>query len=163
MCEIKDSDLNKIRFYHMEGCDYCTLANDALQAEIDSNEIIKLPSYCARGVQGFPHFVNPMNGETVTGWPGTKDELLTNKLKYKPKPTVEGFLTDLNMKQMLKEMKEQNKKEKNKENYVMESMPTYPVVQSMQAIPPEIHYYHHIGGGYSKLSDCWTKRPDFTA
>ena len=82
MCEIKDVDLNKIRFYDMGGCYYCTKAKDFLQAEINSNEIILLPSYCAQGVQGFPHFVNPKNGKTLTGCPKSKEDLF-ERLDYK--------------------------------------------------------------------------------
>ena len=82
MCEIKDQDLNKIRFYHMEGCYHCTTAKEFLQAEIDSNQIILLPSYCAEGVQGFPHFVNPNNGKTLTGCPKSKEDLF-ERLDYK--------------------------------------------------------------------------------
>ena len=82
MCEIKDQDLNKIRFYHMEGCYHCTTAKEFLQTEIDSNQIILLPSYCAEGVQGFPHFVNPKNGKTLTGCPKSKEDLF-ERLDYK--------------------------------------------------------------------------------
>jgi len=55
------------------------------------------------------------------------------------------------------------KKEGFSENFEMESVPSYPVVNHMETIPPDIHYYHHTGGGYSKLSNCWVKQPNFTA
>jgi hypothetical protein len=55
------------------------------------------------------------------------------------------------------------KKEGFSENFEMESVPSYPVVNYMETIPPVIHYYHHTGGGYSKLSNCWVKQPNFTA
>jgi hypothetical protein len=49
------------------------------------------------------------------------------------------------------------------ENYKEEFMPSYPVIESMEENSQVIHYDNHTGAGYSKLSNCWVKRPDYTA
>ena len=145
MCEIKDSDLNKIRFYHMGGCYHCTTAKEFLQEEIDSNKIILLPSHCIEGVRGFPHFVNPKNGKTLTGCPKSKEDLF-ERLDYK-----ENFMVPSEHESM--------------PSYHLveyESMPSYPVVEHMETVSTDV-LYHHRTGGYSKLSNCWVKQPDYTA
>jgi hypothetical protein len=175
-----------IVFYHMEGCYYCRMANDELDPLIKAG-IIPASGIIGKfaptdnpppGVQGFPHFVNNKNGKTITGWPGSK-QALYDKLDYKepvPVPVltepfkplqrntlekpVRSTLTDIFIP---KNPKNPNKREYFSENYEPESMPSYPVVQSMEPIPQSIHYYHDVGAGYSKLSNCWVKRPNYTA
>ena len=273
----------KIIFYAMKGCGHCENAEIALAEEINSGKIKVLSNFEAPyGVQGFPHFVNTINKKTLTGWPGSKKDLLerleckefyddiddffntpikdmygNEKFKenfpaniagntcYKncwsinggpppqlikstndwpknqsfydkyypcldscdndakaaaakakkapPSPTTccpryARFVKDrylsrdgrftfdtlnadcISGKCPLKNFCHTNNQEYNRcmaegfsENYEPESMPSYPVVQSMEPIPPSIHYYHDMGAGYSKLSNCWVKRPDFTA
>lgn len=80
-----------IVFYHMTGCYHCQTANEALDPLIQSGKIGKFThnQQPPPGVQGFPHFVNNKNGKTVTGWPGSEEELFRQlgyiKENYDPK------------------------------------------------------------------------------
>ena len=38
----------------------------------------------------------------------------------------------------------------------------FPVVEHMETVSTDV-LYHHRTGGYSKLSNCWVKQPDYTA
>ena len=130
-----------IVFYHMTGCYYCKMANDALDPLIKAG-IIPASGIIGKfahtdkpppGVQGFPHFVNNKNGKTVTGWPGSEKELFI-QLDY----IKEGY-------NVLESHLLPHKRKEFPETFEMENFPSYNV------------------GGYSKLSNCWVKRPDFTA
>ena len=135
-----------IVFYCMAGCYHCQMANSALEKEINSGIVGKFAHTDdpPPGIQGFPHFVNNKNGKTVTGWPRTKDELFL-QLDYK-----ETFWFKPDM-----------KKEGFSENFEMESIPSYNVLEPMETIPADVPYHHNVCG-YSKLSNCWVKRPDYT-
>jgi len=74
----------------MPGCGYCRKSKALLQPYIDNNTIIiKSHSEAPQGVNGFPHFVNTINEETHTGYPGSVNNLF-NILKY-PLDIEEGF------------------------------------------------------------------------
>lgn len=240
MTEMNELELEKqkypIVFYCMAGCYYCQMANNALDPEIKSKIIGKFAhtDEPPAGVQGFPHFVNNRNKKTVTGWPGSKEELFL-QLGYKVEKFKEDYPESIENNTCYKDCWKKlggpdgkqrgviqmsplfytryygcteaecdakvtqpvipkvtqpvipkvgqsqecskvcaqecskvcankcNKREGFSENFEMESVPSYPVVNYIETIPPDIHYYHHTGGGYSKLSNCWAKRPDFTA
>lgn len=182
----------KIIFYAMNGCGHCDNAKDALASEINSGKIKVLSNLEApQGVQGFPHFVNTENKKTLTGWPGSKDNLIQRlefKEFYHADDDIDDFFNtpikdiygkppipqnpawDAAVKKVAdkaalaasqKPAGGVNNFNSGHENYEHESMPIYPVVQSMENIPPAMHYYQ--GDGYSKLSNCWVKRPDFTS
>ena len=51
---------------------------------------------------------------------------------------------------------------KNEKKLEMFEMENFPVVEHMETIPTDVLYHHHTGG-YSKLSNCWVKQPDYTA
>jgi len=150
----------KIIFYAMKGCGHCENAEIALAEEINSGKIKILSNFEAPyGVQGFPHFVNTINKKTLTGWPGSKKDLLERLECKEFYDDIDDFFNT-----PIKDMYGKPPiKENFSENYEHESMPSHPVVQSIEPIPPSIHYYHDMGAGYSKLSNCWVKRPDFTA
>jgi hypothetical protein len=78
-----------INFYSMgQNCGWCVKAENLLQEQIKSGEIVKLPaSQAPSGVNGFPYFLNPANGLSHSGCPGDK-QTLYNKLQYNGKPTV---------------------------------------------------------------------------
>ena len=60
----------------MEGCGHCESAKIALDSEINSGIIRKIPHTNAPAdLRAFPHFVNNDNGKAVTGWPRNKEEL----------------------------------------------------------------------------------------
>ena len=123
-----------IVFYHMKTCGYCEMAKNVLDKEIKAGIIGEFEHiYAPSGVQAFPHFVNNKNGKTFTGCPRTKDELFL-QLDYIEPPLKEGF--------------------------EMESC--YPVVERMETISTDVLYGHHRGG-YSTLSECWVKQPNYTA
>lgn len=73
-----------ITFYKMEGCGFCTKAEDLLKDHINKDVIIKGRAKAPSGVSGFPHFVNEANGKSHTGYPQTVENLF-KKLDYKPK------------------------------------------------------------------------------
>ena len=145
------------------------------------------------GVKGFPYFeLVDSNGKvlkTSTGWAG-KDTLFGNLgtyEKYESEPTEamvfncmkesyipprkeavkEGYESNPKVaKQVLKKPVVDNIsesrnffKEKKLEMFEMEN---FPVVEHMETIPTDVLYHHHTGG-YSKLSNCWVKQPDYTA
>ena len=145
-----------INFYHMKGCPHCVLANTELQSLIDSGKVKKLPMEDAanKGVKGFPFFeyvdADGIVLKTSTGWGGKQN--LFNNLGY-----IETF-ENYHPEHIFQDYPEQNFQDQNykeefkickegfSENYEHESMPNY-----------------HTGAGYSKLSNCWVKRPDYTA
>lgn len=56
-------------FYAMDGCGHCVRAKGELADMISSSQIIvKGPSEAPPGVRGFPHFVNTVNGKSVSGY-----------------------------------------------------------------------------------------------
>jgi hypothetical protein len=124
-----------IVFYHMEGCHYSGIANTELDPQIKSGIIGKFAhtDKPPPGVQGFPHFVNNKNGKTVTGWPGSEKELFI-QLDY----IKEGY-------NVLDSHLLPHKRKEFPETFEMENFPSYNV------------------GGYSKLSNCWVKQPNYTA
>jgi hypothetical protein len=75
-----------INFYSMgQNCGWCVKAENLLQEQIKSGEIVKLPdSQAPSGVNGFPYFLNPANGLSHSGYPGDK-QTLYNKLQYNGK------------------------------------------------------------------------------
>jgi glutaredoxin len=63
-------------FYKMNSCGYCTKAEKLLADEIaNKTVIIKSSSEAPAGVNGFPYFVNDVNGKSHMGYPGTKEAL----------------------------------------------------------------------------------------
>jgi hypothetical protein len=73
-----------IIFYKMPGCYYCDKAEELFKDEIAQGVIVVKPSTEAPPrVSGFPFFVNPNNGTSHTGFPGTKTTLY-NKLEVDP-------------------------------------------------------------------------------
>jgi len=74
----------------MPGCGYCRKSKTLLQPFIDNKTItVKHHTDAPDGISGFPHFVNTLNNETHTGYPGSVDNLF-NILKY-PLDIEEGF------------------------------------------------------------------------
>lgn len=155
----------KIIFYAMNGCGHCDNAKDALAEEINSGKIKVLSNFEAPyGVQGFPHFVNTKNKKTLTGWPGSKNNLL-EKLDcvelfgddddidafFKPTMPIKENFSDLNL-----------LPHKRFENFEMENYHSYPVVERMEPVSTDVLYQNHTGG-YSKLSNCWVKQANYTA
>jgi glutaredoxin len=66
-----------ITFYNMKGCGYCRKADELFKNEISSGEMIKRPSSDApKGVKGFPHFINDVNGKEYSGLPKDYNSLI---------------------------------------------------------------------------------------
>ncbi len=76
--------------YVMPGCGYCTKAKQMLSSEIANGEVVvkDMSELKDPNVNGFPHFVNPENGESVTGLVDKVE--LYQRLKVAPKQK-EGF------------------------------------------------------------------------
>ena len=208
-----------IVFYHMEGCYYCKMSNDAIYPQIQSGIIGKFAhtDQPPAGVQGFPYFVNNKNGKTVAGWPSSK-QALYDELEYtepilkeqyietpSPSPSPSPYTVCNNVcyentkKAGFKEntvaftsqwyscmsknrcfdlfdtlmqtptqtptptqtQTQSAKREGFSENFEMD-FSSFPVVENMETIPTDVLYHNHKGG-YSKLSNCWVKQPDYTA
>ena len=168
-----------INFYHMEGCPHCVTAKSELKSLIDSCKITEFSQKEAPiGVKGFPYFeLVDSNGKvlkTSTGWAG-KDTLFGNLgtyEKYESEPTEAMVFNSMKesyirQKEGVKQVQQKNisasgnffKDQKKLEMFEMEN---FPVVEHMETIPTDVLYHHHTGG-YSKLSNCWVKQPDYTA
>lgn len=162
MSELSELELEKkkleypIVFYYMTGCPHCDDAERVLDPLIKSGVIgpFKHTQKPPAGVQGFPHFVNNRNKKTVTGWPGSEEELL-RQLDY-PKESFNGENQKYNQFGILRKMPMK------RENFEMENSPSYPVVERMDTIPTDVLYRHQTGG-YLPLNKCWVKQPDYTA
>lgn len=86
-----------ITFYKMNGCGFCTKAEDLLKDEIESGVIVvKDKSQAPSGVRGFPHFVNEINGKTHTGYPQTADNLY-KVLEFTKVDVAENFADKMKM------------------------------------------------------------------
>lgn len=73
----------------MIGCGFCEKAKKILKNEIKNGNIEIKDSSEAKGVSGFPHFLNTSNGLTHTGCPSNISDLYS-KLNYHPK-NIERF------------------------------------------------------------------------
>ena len=84
-----------IVFYKMDGCGYCTRAEQLLKDEIASGVIvIKDKSEAPKGVRGFPHFVNEANGMSHSGLPQSVEQLF-EKLKYEVEKVEEEVVEEV--------------------------------------------------------------------
>jgi glutaredoxin len=194
MSELSELELEKkkleypIVFYYMTGCPHCDDAERALDPLIKSGVIgpFKHTQKPPAGVQGFPHFVNNKNGKTVTGWPGSEEELF-RQLGYIKENFTNGMgnVSEYNLPPHKREQFSENylynknpymdtnvsrtlyarnfrRPPIKRENFEMENSPSYPVVERMDTIPTDV-LYHHQAGGYLPLNKCWVKQPDYTA
>ena len=59
----------------MIGCGFCQKAKELLKNEIKNGKIQIKDSSEAKGVSGFPHFLNTSNGLSHTGCPSNTSEL----------------------------------------------------------------------------------------